>query len=124
MEEVPQSRSFIRGAIGGQSNQGAGFKAAAAVYGGAASKAPLLSNSGASAVGLGNAFNIPKYGSGSGMGGLGGGIGGGMGSYGHGGLGGGIGGGMGGMGSQAIGGGMGSNAPSDGRESGGGRYKF
>jgi len=72
-----------------------------------------LSGSGASAVGLNGVFNIPKYGSGSGMGGLGGGIGGG---YGSGGLGGGIGGGSG------IGG-VAKNSD-DGRESGGGRYKF
>jgi len=86
------------------------------VYGGIGSKAPLLSNSGASAVGLNSVFNIPKYGSGSGMGGLGGGIGGGIGSgYGSGGLGGGIGGsGIGGI----------AKPNEDGRESGSGRYKF
>lgn len=84
------------------------------MYGGAASKAPLLSGSGASAVGLNGVFNIPKYGSGSGMGGLGGGIGGG---YGSGGLGGGIGGAASGIG------GVAKNSD-DGRESGGGRYKF
>lgn len=76
---------------------------------GLASKGPVLSGSGASTTAMNSVFNIPKYGSGSGLGGgigsggLGGGIGG---SYGSG-LGGGIGGG--GLGGGIGGSGMGAS---------------
>ena len=71
--------------IGGiNSSGGAGYKAAAAAYGGPSSQKPILGSG--STLNSGNVFNIPKYGSG----GLGGGIGG-VGSYGSGSLGGGIG---------------------------------
>jgi hypothetical protein len=78
------------------SNVGAGYKGAAAVYGGQPAK-PILGAGPVGSLSSGNVFNIPKYGSGGLGGGIGGGgLGGGIGAgYGSGSLGGGLGGGIG-----------------------------